>query len=60
MLREHIRIKKRQNPQESLRILDSQSVQCGNNRALNSYDGQESKKDLSGMLLWIKTVFWLL
>ena len=43
-LREHVRIKKGQNGQASLGILDSQSVRWGNNRALNSYDGNKKVK----------------
>jgi transposase len=43
-LREHVRIKKGQQAEASLGILDSQSVRWGNNRALNSYDGNKKVK----------------
>jgi transposase len=56
-LREHIRIKKGQNPQESLGILDSQSVRWGNNRALNSYDGNKKVKGVKRHVIVDKNGF---
>ena len=43
-IREHIRIKKGQNREASLGIIDSQSVRWGNNRSLNGYDGNKKGK----------------
>ena len=45
-LRERIRIKKGQNREASLGIIDSQSVRWGNNRSLNGYDGNKKIKGI--------------
>jgi transposase len=56
-LREHVRIKKGQNAQESLGIMDSQSVRWGNNRALNSYDGNKKVKGIKRHVIVDKNGF---
>jgi transposase len=56
-VREHVRIKKRQNAGASLGILDSQSVRWGNNRALNSYDGNKKVKGIKRHVIVDKNGF---
>jgi transposase len=56
-VREHIRKKKGQNSQASLGILDSQSVRWGNNRALNSYDGNKKVKGVKRHVIVDKNGF---
>jgi transposase len=56
-LRESVRIKKGQNAQESLGIMDSQSVRWGNNRALNSYDGNKKVKGIKRHVIVDKNGF---
>jgi transposase len=56
-VREHVRIKKRQNAEASLGILDSQSVRWGNNRALNSYDGNKKVKGIKRHVIVDKNGF---
>jgi len=56
-LREHVRVKKRQNAQASLGIMDSQSVRWGNNRALNSYDGNKKVKGVKRHIIVDKNGF---
>jgi transposase len=56
-LREHVRVKKGQNAEASLGILDSQSVRWGNNRALNSYDGNKKVKGIKGHVIVDKNGF---
>jgi hypothetical protein len=57
-LRERVRIKKGQNAEASLGILDSQSVRWGNNRALNSYDGNKKVKGIKRHIIVDKNVFF--
>ena len=45
-LRERVRVKQGQNGEASLGILDSQSVRWGNNRSLNSFDGNKKVKGI--------------
>ena len=45
-LREKVRVKMGQNAEASLRIIDSQSVRWGNNRSLNSFDGNKKVKGI--------------
>jgi len=56
-LRERVRIKKGQNAQASLGILDSQSVRWGNNRSLNSYDGNKKVKGIKRHIIVDKNGF---
>jgi transposase len=56
-LRESVRIKKGQNAQESLGLMDSQSVRWGNNRALNSYDGNKKVKGIKRHVIVDKNGF---
>jgi putative transposase len=56
-LREHVRVKKGQNAQASLGIMDSQSVRWGNNRALNSYDGNKKVKGVKRHIIVDKNGF---
>ena len=56
-VREHVRIKKGQNAEASLGILDSQSVRWGNNRALNSYDGNKKVKGVKRHVIVDKNGF---
>lgn len=43
-LRESVRMKRGQNREASIGIMDSQSVRCGNNRSLNGFDGNKKVK----------------
>ena len=45
-IREKVRVKQGQRAAVSLGILDSQSVRWGNNRSLNSYDGNKKVKGI--------------
>jgi len=56
-LREHVRVKKGQNAGASLGILDSQSVRWGNNKALNSYDGNKKVKGIKRHVIVDKNGF---
>lgn len=56
-LRERVRVKKGQNAQASLGILDSQSVKWGNNKALNSYDGNKKVKGIKRHVIVDKNGF---
>jgi transposase len=56
-LREHVRIKKGQNAEASLGVLDSQSVRWGNNRALNSFDGNKKVKGIKRHVIVDKNGF---
>ena len=56
-LREHIRIKKGQNAEASLGIMDSQSVRWGNNMALNGYDGNKKVKGIKRHVIVDKNGF---
>ena len=56
-LREHVRIKKGQKAEASLGILDSQSVRWGNNKALNSYDGNKKVKGIKRHVIVDKNGF---
>lgn len=56
-LREHVRLKKRQNAEASLGILDSQSVRWGNNKALNGYDGNKKVKGIKRHVIVDKNGF---
>jgi len=56
-LREHVRVKKGQNAEASLGVLDSQSVRWGNNKALNSYDGNKKVKGIKRHVIVDKNGF---
>jgi transposase len=56
-LREHVRVKKGQNAEASLGILDSQSVRWGNNKALNGYDGNKKVKGIKRHVIVDKNGF---
>lgn len=56
-LREHIRVKNGQNAQASLGTMDSQSVRWGNNRALNSFDGNKKVKGIKRHVIVDKNGF---
>lgn len=58
-LREKVRLKTGQNRQPSLGIMDSQSVRWGNNRALNSYDGNKKVKGIKRHVVVDKNGFLL-
>lgn len=45
-LRESVRVKRKQNKEPSLGIMDSQSVKWGNNKALNDMDGNKKVKGI--------------
>jgi putative transposase len=45
-LRESVRVKRKQNKEPSLGIMDSQSVKWGNNKALNDIDGNKKVKGI--------------
>jgi transposase len=56
-LREHARVKKGQKAEAGLGILDSQSVRWGNNRSLNSYDGNKKVKGIKRHVIVDKNGF---
>jgi putative transposase len=56
-LRECVRVKMGQNAEASLGILDSQSVRWGNNRALNSFDGNKKVKGIKRHVIVDKNGF---
>ena len=56
-LREHVGLKRGQNIEASLGILDSQSVRWGNNMALNSYDGNKKVKGIKRHVIVDKNGF---
>ena len=56
-LRECVRIKKGQAAEASLGILDSQSVRWGNNKSLNSYDGNKKVKGIKRHVIVDKNGF---
>ncbi|RYY06178.1 MAG: IS5 family transposase [Sphingobacteriaceae bacterium] len=58
-LREKVRSGMGQNRQASLGIMDSQSVRWGNNRALNSYDGNKKVKGIKRHVVTDKNGFLL-
>lgn len=58
-LREKVRSAMGQNPQASLGIMDSQSVNWGNNRALNGYDGNKKVKGVKRHVATDKNGFLL-
>lgn len=58
-LRERIRLKRNQNREPSLGIMDSQSVRWGNNRSLNGYDGNKKVKGIKRHIVVDKNGFLL-
>lgn len=58
-LRSKVRIKLGQKSEASLGIMDSQSVRWGNNRALNSYDGNKKVKGIKRHVVVDKNGFLL-
>ncbi|TFF29699.1 IS5 family transposase [Mucilaginibacter psychrotolerans] len=56
-LRECVRVKMGQNAEASLGILDSQSVRWGNNKALNSFDGNKKVKGIKRHVIVDKNGF---
>jgi transposase len=56
-LRERVRVKLGQEAQPSLGILDSQSVRWGNNKALNSFDGNKKVKGIKRHVIVDKNGF---
>ena len=58
-LREKIRVKRNQNKEPSLGIMDSQSVRWGNNRALNGFDGNKKVKGVKRHIVVDKNGFLL-
>lgn len=56
-LRERVRVKKGQKAEASLGIIDSQSVRWGNNRSLNSYDGNKKVKGIKRHVIVDKNGF---
>jgi len=56
-LRECIRVKKGQKAEASLGIFDSQSVKWGNNKSLNSYDGNKKVKGIKRHVIVDKNGF---
>ena len=56
-LREKVRFKNGQNAEASLGIIDSQSVRWGNNRALNSFDGNKKVKGIKRHVIVDKNGF---
>ncbi len=58
-LRERVRIKRGQNKEASLGIIDSQSVRWGNNRSLSGYDGNKKVKGIKRHIVVDKNGFVL-
>ena len=58
-LREKIRLKRNQNMEPSLGIMDSQSVRWGNNRSLNGFDGNKKVKGIKRHVIVDKNGFLL-
>ncbi|MFX2597879.1 IS5 family transposase, partial [Enterobacter roggenkampii] len=58
-LREKVRLKRNQNREPSLGIMDSQSVRWGNNRALNGFDGNKKVKGIKRHVVVDKNGFLL-
>ncbi len=56
-LREQVRAKRGQHKQASLGIMDSQSVRWGNNRSLNSFDGNKKVKGIKRHVIVDKNGF---
>ena len=56
-LRDHIRIKRNQNAEASLGIMDSESVKWGNNNGLNGYDGNKKVKGIKRHVIVDKNGF---
>jgi|SRR5690606_10381685 len=58
-LREKIRLKRKQKPEPSLGIMDSQSVKWGNNCSLNGFDGNKKVKGIKRHMIVDKNGFLL-
>ena len=58
-LREKARLKRNQNKEPSLGIMDSKSVRWGNNRSLNGFDGNKKIKGIKRHVLVDKNGFFL-
>lgn len=58
-LREKVRLNRGQNKEPSLGIMDSQSVKWGNNRSLNSFDGNKKVKGIKRHIIVDKNGFLL-
>ncbi|MEO8237513.1 MAG: transposase [Flavobacterium sp.] len=58
-LREKVRFSRGQNAMPSLGIMDSQSVRWGNNRSLNSFDGNKKVKGIKRHIVVDKNGFLL-
>lgn len=58
-LREKVRLKRGQNKEPSLGIMESQSVRWGNNRSLNGFDGNKKVKGIKQHVLVDKNGFLL-
>ncbi|MBD3906222.1 IS5 family transposase [Chryseobacterium sp. Ch-15] len=58
-LREEVRVKRGQNAEASLGIIDSQSVRWGNNRSLNGFDGNKKVKGIKRHVVVDKNGFLL-
>lgn len=56
-LRESVRVKRNQNKEPSLGIIDSQSVKWGNNKALNNIDGNKKIKGIKRHVIVDKNGF---
>ncbi|MEN9917951.1 MAG: hypothetical protein RL662_387 [Bacteroidota bacterium] len=56
-LRESVRLKRKQNRESSLGIMDSQSVKWGNNKAPNDIDGNKKVKGIKRHVIVDKTDF---
>lgn len=58
-LREKVRLKRKQNREPSLGIMDSQSIRWGNNRSLNGFDGNKKVKGVKRHVVVDKNGFLL-
>ena len=56
-LRETVRLKRQQNKEARLGIMDSQSVKWGNNRSLNGIDGNKKVKGIKRHIVVDKNGF---
>ena len=56
-LREHVKVKRNQNAEASLGLMDSERVKWGNNRGLNGYDGNKKVKGIKRHVIVDKNGF---
>ena len=58
-LREHVRVKRNQNAEASLGLMDSESIKWGNNRGLNGNNRNKKVKGIKRHVIVDKNGFWI-